>query len=274
MFCQVCNSKVIKKYAVVENVPIYQCQGCQLAFVDPKTPRKKTTHIYSFFDYQKRENQFIKRYQSAIKLIKRYSDGRKVLEVGAGFGLLSSMLSKAEYSVDALEPTVLPHYLQGSPVKIYKQNLDEFAKNTTNKYDVIILYDVLEHVDFPQKTIRLFEKLLMNKGIVFIQTPNYQSLMARIVKNWSWWMVEDHRYFFSRKSLNLLFNNKNWTLVISKTYEEWPDFKKNLDGNFTNKIHKALFFGWFIPFYFLFKRFIWRLGYGGLQMAIWQYNRE
>ena len=274
MFCQVCNSKVVNEYTVVENVPIYQCQGCQLAFVDQKTPRKKTTHIYSFLDYQKRENQFIKRYQSAIKLIKKCSDGKKILEVGAGFGLFSGMLYKAGYSVDALEPTVTPHYLQDLSVKTYKQNLEEYTKNTTNKYDVIILYDVLEHVDFPQKTIRLFEKLLINKGIVFIQTPNYQSLMARIVRNWSWWMVEDHRYFFSRKSLNLLFKNENWSLVFSKTYEEWPDFKKNLDGNFTNKIHKALFFGWFIPFYFLFKRFIWGLGYGGLHVAIWQYNRE
>ena len=184
------------------------------------------------------------------------------------------MLCKAEYSVDVLEPTVTPHYLLDLPVKIYKQNLEEFTKNTKNKYDVIILYDVLEHVDFPQKTITQFEKLLNNKGIVLIQTPNYLSLMAKIVKNWSWWMVDDHRYFFSKKSLNLLFSNKNWTSVFFKTYEEWPDFKKNLDGNFTDKIHKAVFFGWFIPFYFLFKRLIWELGYGGLHMAIWQYNRE
>lgn len=259
---------------MVDSVLIYICSNCQVAFIDPKTPRKKTSHIYSFVDYQKREMQFRNRFATTVRLIRKFIRGNKILEVGAGFGLLSNLFHKEGYDVDALEPNVNPVYLKGLSVRVFKSYLEDYVRNTETKYDAIILYDVLEHVDSPGETIRLFEKLLNDKGIVIIQTPNYRSLMAKIVHNWSWWMVEDHRYFFSKKSLTLLFLKKTWRELYSITYEDWVDFKKNLDGNFRNKILKAFFFGWFAPFYFLFKKPIWWVGYGGLHLAIWQYNRR
>jgi len=273
MQCQICKSNEIRPYKVVDSVPVYLCENCRAAFIGPATRRKKTSHIYSFGDYQKREIRFRKRFEETVRLIKKYINGKKVLEVGAGFGLLSNMLSIEGFDVDVLEPDVEPIYLKGLSARVFKTYLEDYVKKTKTRYDAIILYDVLEHVDLPKETIKLFEKLLNDKGLVIIQTPNYRSLMANIVHNWSWWMVEDHRYFFSKKSLTLLFSKKIWKELYFITYEDWIDFKKNLDGNFHNRIHKAFFFGWFIPLYFAVKKLLWKLGYGGLHLAIWQYNR-
>lgn len=265
----------------MDSVLIYLCEKCNVAFVDPATPRKKTSHIYSFADYKKREIQFRTRYKSTVELIKKNIKGKKILEVGAGFGLLSSMLHTEGFDVSALEPDVSPVYLKGLSVRLFKEYLVEHVKRSTIKYDAIILYDVLEHVDFPRETVSLFEKLLNKGGIVVIQTPNYQSMMAQIVRNWSWWMVEDHRYFFSKKSLDILFNNKKWICLFYKTYEDWSDLKKNLDGNFSSienklvrKVSKLVFFMGFVPYYILCKQLLWRCRRGGLHMAIWQYNRR
>ncbi len=277
MNCAICKSKKNELYKTVNEIDIYRCFRCDLAFVDPVTPRGKTSHIYSFSDYQSREGQFIKRYENTARLMNKYSQGKKVLEVGAGFGLLSSIVSRHGYDVDALEPEVEVRYVKNLPIKIYKKTLSEFVKETKNIYDAIIMYDVLEHVDDPNETIILVSKLLKKGGIVFIQTPNYQSLMAYVVRHWSWWMVEDHRFFFSRKSLYILFSKKVWNSLFYTTHEEWPDFKKNLDGNFTGinngivrKIMKGLFFVFFIPFYFCLRTFVWRWGRGGLHICIYQ----
>jgi len=281
MQCRICKSKTIKPYKVVDSVLIYLCTKCHVAFLDPSIPRKKTSHIYSFVDYQKRELQFRNRFRTTVHLLRKYSKGNKILEVGAGFGLLSNVLHTEGYEVDALEPDVEPIYLKGLSVQVFKMYLEDYAKKTNRTYDAIILYDVLEHIDFPPKTIKLFKKLLNDKGIVIIQTPNYQSLMAKIVRNWSWWMVEDHRYFFSKKSLELLFSKKNWKCLFYKTYEEWTDFRKNLDGNFVTmknnplrKFSKLVFFAAFIPLYLVGRRLLWEWGRGGLHVAIWQYNRR
>jgi 2-polyprenyl-3-methyl-5-hydroxy-6-metoxy-1,4-benzoquinol methylase len=271
MKCPVCSSPNVYRHILIDDVQIFQCRKCLLAFVDPKTPRKNTGHIYEFADYQKREAQFRKRYENTIRLLKKYAPGKKVLEVGAGFGLLSSILSNKGYEVDALEPDVIPHYLKDLPVSIIKKAFDPFAQSQTKKYDSIFLYDVLEHVDEPKKTILLFKKLLKKNGIVFIQTPNYLSSMATMVKEWSWWMVEDHRFFFSKHSLALLFSKKTWKNRLYTTYEEWIDFKKNLDGNFIgNKLAKYIFFAWWTPYYFLFRKLIWMAGKGGLIVTIYQ----
>lgn len=84
-------------------------------------------------------------------------------------------------------------------------------------------------------------------------------------------MIEDHRIFLGRKSMSHLFSKKTWTQKLYTTYEDWIDFKKNLDGNFSNqKLQKYLFFMWWIPFYFLFKKFMWAAGKGGLIVAVYQ----
>lgn len=269
--CQICTSRQTRRYKIVGRAQIFRCEKCNVAFIDPKTPRMQTSHIYLFAEYQKREDQFVKRFQKTIALIQKYIKGREVLEVGAGFGLLSKMLSEKGYKVDALEPCVKPVYLKNSSVKHIKKYFETFAKQTKKKYDAIILFDVLEHVDFPKQTVLLLKKLLNKNGVVFIQTPNYQSVMARIVRNWSWWMVEDHRFFFSKKSFSYLFPKNKWRERLFTTYEDWIDFKKNLDGNFgSNRAAKYLFFSWWIPVYFLLRRFLWSAGKGGLIMTIYQ----
>jgi 2-polyprenyl-3-methyl-5-hydroxy-6-metoxy-1,4-benzoquinol methylase len=271
MKCPVCSSPHVYPYKEVEKVQIYQCRKCLLAFVDPKTPRKNTSHIYTFADYQKREEQFKKRYTKTLRLLNRYTKGKHILEVGAGFGLLSSMMAKNGYEVDALEPTVTPTYLKDLPVHVLKKSFETFAKTTTKKYDGIVLYDVFEHVNTPKDIVVLFKKLLNKNGIVLIQTPNYLSMMARIVKNWSWWMVEDHRFFYSKKSLSLIFPKKMWKECYFCTYEDWYDFKKNLDGNFgIHKFSKYAFFSWWIPYYFLLRQLLWKFGKGGLILTIYQ----
>lgn len=271
MKCPICSSPHVYPYKEVENVQIYQCRKCLLAFVDPKTPRTNTAHIYSFEDYKKREGQFRKRYSKTLRLLNKYVKGKRILEVGAGFGLLSSMLSKAGFEVDALEPVVKPTYLKNLSVSVIKKTFESFAKTTTKKYDCLILYDVFEHVDNPKEIVSMFKKLLNKNGIVFIQTPNYLSTMAKIVKNWSWWMVEDHRFYYSKKSLSFLFPKKIWNEYFFSTYEDWFDFKKNLDGNFgVNKLEKYVFFSWWIPYYFLLRKYLWSMGKGGLIITIYQ----
>jgi len=92
--------------------------------------------------------------------------------------------------------------------------------------------DVLEHFKDPVANLKKAKLLLKEDGILVIQTPNYKSLMARICKDWAWWMIEDHKFFFSPKSLKKILNKSEFETESFKTYEDWEDFKKNLDGNF------------------------------------------
>ena len=119
------------------------------------------------------------------------------------------------------------------------------------------MMDVLEHFRNPLSNLKKAKSLLKKDGILVIQTPNYKSLMARICRDWAWWMVENHKFFFSPKSIKLLLEKVGIKIEYFFTYEDFKDFKKNLDGNFSNikndlprKIFKAIFFTFLLLFIF------------------------
>ena len=135
--------------------------------------------------------------------------------------------------------------------------------------------DVLEHFKNPSYVINKIQNILKENGIIVIQVPNYNSLMANLCRNWSWWMTEEHKYHFSLKALTFLLKTNDFDIKKCITYEDFSDFKKNLDGNFIyirnsiiRKSAKLIFYSLFFPFYLIFKRVVWHLGYGGLLFVI------
>ncbi len=276
MICHVCRKKNIRKIKTVKGVDIFECRNCQLAFVDQA---KKNTldpqEEYSLEGYRENEEQFRTRLGKLVERIYEYKRTGNILDVGAGYGLLSSMLYDKGYNIEIIEPMNEPYYLKGKKIRHYKTSIEEFLLRTKSKYDIILLMDVIEHLKDPLKTLSKLKKILHRKGIIVIQTPNYKSLMARICKNWSWWMVSDHKFLFSPKSIRLLVEKAGFFISEIGTHENTYDFKKNLDGNFTliensfiRKISKALFYSCFFSLYFLFRKAIWLLGYGGLIVTI------
>ena len=76
----------------------------------------------------------------------------------------------------------------------------EFAE----RYDVITLWDVIEHVDDPRGLIEKCVSLLNIGGYLVLETGNYQSA-ERIVSELDWWAYQaDHRWFFAPKILHSL----------------------------------------------------------------------
>ncbi len=209
-----------------------------------------------------------------MSIIQKYKNKGKVIDIGGGFGLFSSILNNlSSYEVEILEPYLETKYAKD--IKVYKKSFEEFIKKNTYKYNIVIALDVIEHFQKPILTLQKIAGLMSENAILVIQTPNYQSLMAKLCKQWSWWMVEDHKFMFSPNSIKLMLNKTGYKIRYFSTYEDLYDFKKNMDGNFANidisiirKLLKGIFFGLFIPFYILARKTIWRLELGGLIFLI------
>lgn len=275
--CGLCGRKTDKLIKVVDKIPIYECPSCRLGFIDQKKTKKTNLRrLYSFDEYKKVEKGITRRLDELTDTIVKYKKKGIVLEVGPGFGLLSSfLLQKGRYHLEVVEPMLIPQYLSKKVYKMHKITLESFLKRRKKKYDLIIIFDVLEHLKNPFQSLAKLSFLLNKGGILVIQTPNYQSLMQEVTHKWSWWMVEDHKWFFSPHSLDKALAKSGFDEVHKQTYEDWIDFKKNLDGNFsrfrfkiTRRFAKLLFFVPFFPFYFLTRHLFWKAGGGGLIFSI------
>lgn len=276
--CPICGANMTSFKQIGKSI-IYVCEDCDLGVTFPvPKPREPKQLGYSEKSYIENTNQYKSNFLSMIKKICKYKHNGKALDIGCGFGLFAYLLSKkTNFIVSALEPYLNSYFLKDSSVEIISKTLTEYfeVNKKREKFDLLTMIDVLEHM----RNISVLEELrslCKHKAIVFIQVPNYKSLMAVLCKYWSWWMVEDHVYHFSPKSLKKLFIKYGFTPLDTYTYENLWDFKKNLDGNFINirnpilrKLIKGVCYLSFFPVYIIIRPLIWRLGYGGLiQMTI------
>jgi len=279
--CLVCGATTFRNLKKIKGIFILECQRCQIGFVNQiQDNKKELVNLYDLKDYRKQEEKFKTRFIKLINIILDFKKKGSVLDVGAGFGLFSSILkTKGDFKIEIIEPLQNSFYLKNTKTRKHKVSFENFLETKRPKYDLILILDVLEHFNNPLENLKKIKSILNKNGYLIIQTPNYQSLMAKICKDWAWWMINDHKYFFSPKSLKLVLKKTGYKIEYFQTYEDLIDFKKNLDGNFNqikNKILKKIirisFFLVFIPIYLLFRKLLWLKNYGGLMFVVCKKN--
>ena len=138
-----------------------------------------------------------------LALIRRHAPrARRLLDVGCGTGAFLSVARDsyacAGQDVSAEAAAVVRDRL-GLPA--YGGELAALDP-TAGRFDVVTLFDVIEHVPEPAATLRTVCRLLAPRGIVLITTGDVDSLICRLTGRW-WHLMTppEHLTFFSRDGL-------------------------------------------------------------------------
>ena len=105
--------------------------------------------------------------------------GKKVLDVGAGYGTLSRRLKEAGFDVTAIEPN--PHTRE---IAKKWNNVDELPFGiyqtpfADNYFDTVILRECVEHLDFPRATAEI-NRICSTRVLVFQTNLNPLITLAR-----------------------------------------------------------------------------------------------
>lgn len=137
---------------------------------------------------------------------------------------------------------------------------------TSERFDVITAWHYLEHDYHPSATIDQCFKLLKPGGVLIIEVPMYQGLLAKIQKeHWQGWHTPRHITLFSFKSWSFLFSKANWNIIEHRKYGTLDPFilwwlgraeKKKIQWNANFEKHflgLALLKGLTWPLFFLEK---------------------
>jgi len=102
----------------------------------------------------------------------------EILEIGAGFGSMSSMLSGFG-SVSAIEPypDAAQYLREKLKIESFHSSFESFTD--TKKYDMVACFDVLEHIEDDKNAILKMESLVNNKGLLVLTVPAYKFLWNR-----------------------------------------------------------------------------------------------
>ena len=116
---------------------------------------------------------------------KPFLKNKKVLDLGCGSGRLSLFASTVakqvigiDYISDAIEyAKSFSKLTNRKNVKFEVADLDKFAGE---KFDVILISEVLQHVENPQNTLKKCKKLLNKNGYVIVNIPCFNNFRGDV----------------------------------------------------------------------------------------------
>jgi len=186
--------------------------------------------------------QLVKNYtiNQKWKLIKNHTNSNSisVLDIGCGTGdFLKYGINNLNVNGVGVEPNNEAATISSSKnINVYN-NIGELKND---KYDVITLWHVLEHVTDLNEYFNFFKNHLSENGTLIIAVPNFRSYDAHHYKeHWAAWDVPRHLWHFSKKSIKKLAGENNFSLIhikpmyfdsfyVSLLSEEYKTGSKNI----------------------------------------------
>ena len=139
----------------------------------------------------------MRRAMTQVGLIKKYMHGPlSLLDFGAGAGSFVRAALNQGWEATGIEQS-------SSARKRAKEfyDVELLEKPGEEKYDVITMWDVVEHLRDPREVIVKVGEHLKKDGLIFIETANFES-WRRIADKDKWRMyLFDHQFYFTPGSL-------------------------------------------------------------------------
>lgn len=155
-------------------------------------------------------------YHTHMKVLQRVVSGSSVLEIGCASGYFSQKLQEKNCKVIAIEKNKQSSVTCQKETKVKVLNIDvlEIEKYLKkNKFDYIILADVLEHLEDPYLALIILKKYLKKEGKMIISVPNIANFTIRLNLLWGnfnyqkWGIMDKtHLHFFTNKTARKLFS--------------------------------------------------------------------
>jgi SAM-dependent methyltransferase len=257
--CILCGSKVnmvFKHHPGYQDktyFDIYFCNTCNTSFSSPRDYNTASLYqkIYQYKDKIPGYNRYWKYsqeicakkkplsylasnesiYWGVEQSLKKFNllKSAKIIEIGSGLGYLTFALNKAGYQtkgIDISRPAV-DYAIEKFGEKYICQDVFEFTNKNKESYDVVIINEVIEHVNDPIKLVKVLLDLIKENGKIILTTPN-KSLFPKDI----FWATENppiHCWWFSEDSINLIAKSLN----AKVTFLDYTKFYKKNYASFS-----------------------------------------
>jgi len=133
-----------------------------------------------------------------LELVKRFKDGGRLLDFGAGWGVMAFQAQNYGYEVLGYEvATVFAEFASQKLGIDMLTALEQVASLPVSSFDVILLHHVLEHLHNPREILDMLVPLLKRDGVLVLFVPNAGG--DRGVRNATLWLGENHILALTRE---------------------------------------------------------------------------
>ncbi|WP_299758766.1 class I SAM-dependent methyltransferase [uncultured Pontibacter sp.] len=218
--CPICGKEAFKNFLVVndkavskESFVIVECENCSFKFTNPRPDVNSIGQYYESEDYISHSNTtsgIINRAyhvvrsittKQKVELINKYAPIKgSILDYGCGTGTFLSACKKDDWEIRGVEPNTKARTVATQETgEIIAESLEDIEGE---KYEVITLWHVLEHIHALNETIEQLLEHLQDDGTMVIAVPNADSHDAQEYKeNWAAYDVPRHLYHFTQPTM-------------------------------------------------------------------------
>lgn len=227
--CNLCGSHDTQPYCPENERGLVQCQTCGLVYVGNQPQAQELYALYGetyfqndesaevgYSDYIADEGNIRKTAQRRLEHIERFITPGRMIDVGCAMGFFINEAQENGWQVAGLDVSQFAtNYVSerfGHEVhngSLLDADLPEAA------YDLVTMYDVIEHVPDPKAYVERVATLLQSGGIFELATPDVGSLPARLTgKNWiGYKLSEEHVYYFAIPTLRRMLEEAGFEVV-------------------------------------------------------------
>lgn len=195
-----------------------RCAKCSLIFLNPRpTPGEMSLYYPDDYEPFRRTARALKspvtdlirrvKLLPRVRLVRQSMEGGHLLDVGcAAGGFLREMRRTGKWKVQGVEPNAhLACFARETlELSVFTGRLTE-ANLPDESFEVVTMWDVLEHVHDPRATLKEVYRLLKPGGMLLASVPNANSVDAKLFGRY--WVGLDfprHLYVFSTSTLTAL----------------------------------------------------------------------
>jgi SAM-dependent methyltransferase len=226
--CGICGSELgvpiflayDKNFKTTDRVfKIIECQECGVSQTLPLPDFSELIQYYPHIYYptgpasEMYYKNHIERFQiDKLKMIQSYSRIGKLLDIGCGVGHFIRTALNNGYEAEGVEFSEVAAVVGREQWNLKIISGDflsiQFAPES---FDIITMWQVLEHLRQPREVILKIHSLLKPGGLLVIAVPNFSSIQARIFRNrWYHLDVPRHLFHYSPQSLTKILTTCNF----------------------------------------------------------------
>jgi SAM-dependent methyltransferase len=206
---------------------IHRCHGCDFEFVHPVPSPEALDAVYAagyfagdgagYADYFGAERA-VSDEKARIRIARLEALGARpggaVLDVGCADGRFLLAAHARGFRVHGVE--VSPEARAALPTELVEHvgaSLEQVRDHAP--FDVVTLWDVLEHLPAPLATLRTLRPLLAPGALVGVVVPVIDNVNARCwPRSWDQYKPPEHLWFFSRRALRTTLERELGARVV------------------------------------------------------------
>jgi 2-polyprenyl-3-methyl-5-hydroxy-6-metoxy-1,4-benzoquinol methylase len=196
--------------------PVLECKECGHRFSDIPDAENHLSNVYSddyFFsgkegypNYLDEKDILYKHGKQYAGIVSKYIEPGKMLDVGCAAGFILSGFKETGWDCRGIEPNDTMASYGRNHLNLHIKTGDLETFETTEKFDLITMIQVIGHFHDLDKAIKKASVLLNPKGLIVVESWNMKSTIAALLgKHWHEYSPPSVVNWFSAKTLAQYF---------------------------------------------------------------------